>query len=667
LAEFHQFLQDKLGDAVIVGHNIVLDTRFLEAFGISLSGRTIDTLDLVQFILPTHHSYNLENLMHHFNVKHEEAHRALGDSLATIRLLEHLLRQYQAFPAELRGNIIEIAAKQDFFWAQLFEYPFHFPSPPARGEPPPPAFSGTPEPQTQLGPGNFILRPFQETTPRPVAALLQEGPDNYLLAVADKPQVLKLWREGIAHGVFSPEDCFDSEKFRQFLARDLSADQARFCLKVLVWLHTNWQTETIIDLNLSFAGGQFRPLVTGRPFQTELPDKVLCCDYQTFAAIAGYKLHTSRTPVLWTAHALEQWLSEGNQGRLTWNQILYFLKTIYNPETNFGREPLREPVINALAAADLFFGLVNLLLRQHYGSENKIPYELLSVNSHVFGKIRAAAKNFTAKIDAVCEQGNFPELERFTRALNDFFTPASGHIKWVETGETNCVFVNRPLHIAPVLKNLLAGFPSPLVMDNLPHEGVLRYILERLGLVPPPVFPSALFDRPIECIVVSGSPAQERVLPFLESEYLPAVLLFTHPSEARDFYDRNYSHLKSFAQVFAQGYSGGSNKILRNFGIRPASILIATGNFIIRNGRPLGAKTLIIQGLPQLDREHPYLQALNRYWQDKIPNFMELQEILRLYLLAQLVYSPSLERVYLFSPKAFGLMEQLPFFKLKSG
>ena len=46
LAEFHEFLRGKLGSAAIVGHNVDLDRRFLEAFGIPLGGPVIDTLDL---------------------------------------------------------------------------------------------------------------------------------------------------------------------------------------------------------------------------------------------------------------------------------------------------------------------------------------------------------------------------------------------------------------------------------------------------------------------------------------------------------------------------------------------------------------------------------------------------------------------------------------------
>ena len=60
-AEHKTFIQEKLKNAVIVGHNVIFDIKFLQAAGITFSGEIIDTLDLVQFILPTHHSYNLEN------------------------------------------------------------------------------------------------------------------------------------------------------------------------------------------------------------------------------------------------------------------------------------------------------------------------------------------------------------------------------------------------------------------------------------------------------------------------------------------------------------------------------------------------------------------------------------------------------------------------------
>jgi ATP-dependent DNA helicase DinG len=101
-SEHKSDLQKKLRDAVIVGHNIAFDIKFLESTGLKFSGNVIDTLDLVQWILPTHHSYNLENLMHTFGISHKEAHRALADSKATLKLLEKLLQVYSGFPNQTK-------------------------------------------------------------------------------------------------------------------------------------------------------------------------------------------------------------------------------------------------------------------------------------------------------------------------------------------------------------------------------------------------------------------------------------------------------------------------------------------------------------------------------------------------------------------------------------
>ena len=112
-------LQEKLKTAVIVGHNIAFDVKFLESTGLKFSGQVIDTLELVQWILPTHHSYNLENLMHTFGISHKEAHRALADSKATLKLLERLLQVYQSFPQKLKDQINILIKPYKFIWEEL--------------------------------------------------------------------------------------------------------------------------------------------------------------------------------------------------------------------------------------------------------------------------------------------------------------------------------------------------------------------------------------------------------------------------------------------------------------------------------------------------------------------------------------------------------------------
>src|SRR6185503_8799695 len=103
--------------------------------------------------------------------------------------------------------------------------------------------------------------------------------------------------------------------------------------------------------------------------------------------------------------------------------------------------------------------------------------------------------------------------------------------------------------------------------------------------------------------------------------------------------------------------------ILRNFAIRPASVLLATPLFIARSPRSLAVSTAIILGLPQVKQEHPYIQALQNHWQTKFPDFLELQVLLETYLLLQVAYTPHLKHLYLFTDNktVADKLTQLPF------
>jgi DNA polymerase III epsilon subunit-like protein len=659
LADLHDTIQKKLNGAVIVGHNIVLDAKFLEAFGFKLSGEFIDTLDLVQFLLPTHHSYNLENLMHTFSIPHLEAHRALGDSLATIALLEQLVRRFRGFSPDLQEQIFRLIASQEFLWQELFQYPFVFP--PASPAQAPEIELKTDMELPVIVPGKVTLVPFNQTSPHHTAQALGADPSKFLLVVDDKLTVLKLWQQGLVHGLFSPPDRFDAAKFDHLLAqKDLTGEQVMFCLKVLVWLGTNWQTETIIDLNLSFFGGQFRSLVSNRSLEANAPvGKVICCDYETFAFISEQKLYSGRAPVLWNAHRLEQWLSAGSQDRLTWNKALYLLKSIYNPETDFGRLDLREPVIAALAAADLFFSLVNLNITRHFRREQYVSYERLAADDFVFNKIKSAAENFSAKVEALFVEGEFFEISKFIAQLAEFFAEVPEHVKWIEASETNCVFVDRPLHIAPIIQEMLQPYSDPAVIENLPDPRLVDYVLRRLGWPGLEVLTSAGADNfVIQCLISREPLSEQYVLSLLQPANLPALVIFPEKAAVRGFYDRNYLILKKFAHVLAQSYSGGSNKILRNLAIRSASILLATPGFVARSPHAVAGRTLILAGLPRVQTDHPYTQALNNYWQIEFPGFLELLSVAEFYALLQVVLSADLESLHI-SPAEGQTLDQL--------
>ncbi len=656
LNECREFIQEKIGDAVLVGHNIAVDARFLEAFGFKLSGLTVDTLDLVQFLLPTHHSYNLENLMHYFSVSHPEAHRALADAKAVITVLERFLSIYSGFSDELKQRMGELTSRHQFTWVELMQYPFEFGL--EKKNLLEKAVSTTAHSATVSNlmpkPGSVIVQPLGQRNAE-VAAHMFEGSDQYLLIVPDKQMVISLWRQGLAKGVFSPEDLFSADKLNQFIAGAATPEEIIFCLKALVWLHTNWQTEAMVDLNFSFFGEQFRSMVTGQPMQEKDHEGLLACDYSTFKRLSEQSYYQTRIPVLWTTDQFEQWLNAGNESRLTWNRALYLLKAIYNPETDWGQREHKSIVLEGLAAVDLYFALVNMLLTRHFSGFTYISYEQLSNNPLVFSRLSQAASNLSDRFDKIANSvSSGVDLPNFGRLLKMFFDAQPDRVKWIEVHETNSVFFNQPLHIKGQVQALFSPYQAPVLINSQTDQKVMGYMLERLGLSQPSLNETRGLDlnekaAQIELSVVSHAPSDSDILDCLKASQLPAVVLFQSPSAVKLFYDAHYNALKNEGRVFAQGYSGGSNKILRNFAINKASILLATPDFLVRQQTILKPKTVVISGLPEVNAKHPYTKALAEYWIKEFPEFMKLQNRQRFYQLMHSVWGTPFSHLYLFS------------------
>ncbi|HEX3095971.1 MAG TPA: 3'-5' exonuclease, partial [Patescibacteria group bacterium] len=282
-SEHREFLQSKLGDAIIVGHNPVMDVKFLEGYGIKLSGQVIDTLELVQFILPTHHSYNLENLVHFFGVKHHKAHRALGDALSTILVLENLIRVYQKFSAELQKELATVLARGEFTWLELLNMKLI---------------------EKDIQNNDSLLHKDATKNLNPliledklitidseahdseerIALGLKQKNISAVLVVPDSGTAMRLWQQEFAHGVFRNEDTFSKTAFEKFLHGAETLEELRFCLKIIVWLHTNWQTEVVFDLNISFFGGQFRQFIVGGKIEIA-EQSIVVVDYVTLQSL----------------------------------------------------------------------------------------------------------------------------------------------------------------------------------------------------------------------------------------------------------------------------------------------------------------------------------------------------------------------------------------------
>jgi DNA polymerase-3 subunit epsilon len=96
-----------MGDAVFVAHNVNFDYSFIKAemnaLGLEWHPKKLCTVRLARKALPGFKSYGLGNLCHSLGIRNKAAHRAMGDTQATVEVFEHILR---ALPeAELQKMI----------------------------------------------------------------------------------------------------------------------------------------------------------------------------------------------------------------------------------------------------------------------------------------------------------------------------------------------------------------------------------------------------------------------------------------------------------------------------------------------------------------------------------------------------------------------------------
>ena len=106
LADVAKTVREKIGDSVIVGHNIDFDIEFLCANGVDISANErIDTHELARILLPGEQSFALEVLSEKYGFVHKEAHRAMSDVEASMDLFWFLLEKIEELPAEFLERV----------------------------------------------------------------------------------------------------------------------------------------------------------------------------------------------------------------------------------------------------------------------------------------------------------------------------------------------------------------------------------------------------------------------------------------------------------------------------------------------------------------------------------------------------------------------------------
>lgn len=663
------FLQGKLGQATIVGHNVGFDIKFLQQYGLKFSGEVIDTLDLVQFLLPTHHSYNLENLAHEFRISHKHAHRALADAEASLTLLERLLGIYQALPLATRRQIQNLAEQIKAPWAELLSLPFKSYTKSLSSAPGKIHLTRPRAKPVSLKDKTIHLAPARSDVLDVAKQVINQTNEPLLLVVPKRQQVLELWRQNLARGIFQPRYLFNPKKLAILQAHPATADEARFLMKLLVWQATNWQSNCLLDLNLSFFGGQFKDLVSGQSLPQVLSDRVLCCDHQTFLELKKHRLFKDRALVIFGLGDFERAITLTIGERSSWGYAVYLLRAIYDPESGLGSQEAKDVVTQLLADADLFFGLTNALLMKFNHGWGQVVVDERLRNSAEFLKITQAAEHFVQKLSPANKSLDSLELENFGSKLKNFFIDRPDFISWIDIGERSCQFHALPLDIRPLVKESLAGFARTCFFEPTTQEAVVNYFTDRLGLKDWAREFWGLEAKSLSKLGVAFRPTakyefiqagDETLLDLLGKGNLPAVVVFETPAEIGEVYKNHYQELKSLGFLQGEQQSGGSSKLFRNFAIHNDSILLVTGrtalNFLRSNQQiqsvpRLGPRTLVFRDLPGSQVADPYSKALARQYQSPDQEFWLPLVLYDFYYILQLCQSNKLKHVYINSDR----------------
>lgn len=93
ISEVMPFFSEFIKDTIIVWHNISFDFRFLnyyhyQCFWTYLNNETLCTLKLARKLLPDLPNRKLWTICEYFWITNERAHRAMGDTRATLEVLE---------------------------------------------------------------------------------------------------------------------------------------------------------------------------------------------------------------------------------------------------------------------------------------------------------------------------------------------------------------------------------------------------------------------------------------------------------------------------------------------------------------------------------------------------------------------------------------------------
>lgn len=657
-------IQDLVSNCVIVGHNISFDIKFLEGFGIKFSGKQIDTLDLAQMLLPSNQSYNLEALMNFLEVDHKDAHRALADAKAVLVVIERLLEYFATFPEKLKKELRTFFPTKAFpEFSQFLETNFK------------PREVKLKERNIEINESKEITKALVEnqkiiTFPLGfeyqsyIYGALKKTKEKVLLVVESKNIVYQLWKQKIAYPLFSNRDIINQDAFKKAFKGKMPLDQRFFLAKMLVWKETNWQSDALVDLNFSYTGNQFRSLISYSEeeelkWKIDEKAKVIAVDYTDFINLKLSEKLSKRKLIILDLNAFEQALTFVTSKKVSWNDFIYSFKQVYDPETQRGNNAHADLVRETLSDTDLFFGLASM----NWKKIDKEAYQFLvnekTESNENYETIQKAAESFISKIRKANKKFKSDRIDRNLDYLENFFEKDPAQIRWIEIGEKRLVFSLSPLSLETIATEILGAYKNILFTASLGSEKLVQYFEHRLNIKNfelKKVGQQELRKR-FEVIISAQNSAVQTdssLLQLLENLNYPAALLMPSSSALRNFYEANFKKLQEKYKVAAQSYSGGSNKLLENFGIYKNGLLIVTDNFILKqSAKRIKVRDIVMSRLPFEQFNHPLFAAQAEKYPNQFIDFNIPRALHNFHSIIRFFFSQDLERIYILDQKIY--------------
>lgn len=620
--EVKEKVQAFLNDAVILGHGVDLDRKFLEAKGIVLKSDTIDTLELSQIFLPTHHSYNLENLAHELRVSHTTAHRALADAEATFGVLSQLVGVYQKLPQVVKKRIYDIAQSRGLFWATVFASATApipvLVAPEVKAAPLPslPVVRQTAMVVTSLG--NPALPRFEE---------MRTHIPTWALSLAERERVLAIARSVPAEPYLGAFESVSKNALDALLDRstELSAREITALLKVLVWQAQGTAHGILAELNWSIIGTELKRLFSAG-FLSHTPAGVALTDFRSLPDFKdGRNIWIDQTD------SYIQFLEQKSGMQLSWHAMIAGLRQIYNPETAFGDVSKSGQVLGAIAALDVFFARVLLLIKQeHHTTAGVLSPE--DLGGYVWDAIMQAAINLRQKLKDIFPNSREVAVTRIVESLGTYFAHeyTESEVRWVEFSDTRCTFVLRPTNLVHAFQQSVGGRRIVALQTDVANTVLQNYFMDRLGMKVPVSKPEYEV-RSLSCakkLTVTDESEELEVTRRLAA-IKNTIILFPTVEKLKDYYDTKYAKLSSPPPVAAVSIHGGVNKVLRNFEHNSkAVILAALPSLLSYAASPLEIENIIYVGVPSVDVRHPYHARLAKEYFSSVQQYHEHAQLL---------------------------------------